>query len=185
MLKFVLLFIICVISVQAQHDLATEFRLNLSEYEEVRVVTKADGYLKESPITITSSSSPLSAGGKHDFFSQSDYWWPNPEYLDSPYVRKDGMTNPNNFVEHRRAMIRFSIHVPTLVAAYKITRNEKYAVKAIEHIKAWFVDEDTKMNPHLKYAQAVIGRSTGRGVGIIDAIHLVEVAQSIIILEKK
>lgn len=35
------------------------------------------------------------------------------------------------------------------------------------------------MNPSLLYAQAIKGRVTGRGIGIIDTIHLVEVARSI------
>ena len=39
------------------------------------------------------------------------------------------------------------------------------------------------MNPHLQYAQAIHGRTTGRGIGIIDTIHLVEVARAIEVLE--
>ena len=39
------------------------------------------------------------------------------------------------------------------------------------------------MAPHLRYAQAIHGRSPGRGVGIIDTIHLVEVARAIEVLE--
>ena len=33
------------------------------------------------------------------------------------------MTNPDNFVEHRRAMIRLSLIVPALAAAYKLTQD--------------------------------------------------------------
>src|ERR1043165_221403 len=39
------------------------------------------------------------------------------------------------------------------------------------------------MNPNLQYAQAIKGITTGRGIGIIDTIHLVEVARSIEVLE--
>ncbi|MFZ4622529.1 MAG: alginate lyase family protein, partial [Bacteroidota bacterium] len=42
----------------------------------------------------------------------------------------------------------------------------------------------TKMNPNLLYAQAINGRSTGRGIGIIDTIHLIEIARSIMILNE-
>ena len=35
------------------------------------------------------------------------------------------------------------------------------------------------MNPHLLYAQAIKGRFTGRSIGIIDTLHLVEVARAI------
>lgn len=94
------------------------------------------------------------------------------------------MTNPDNFVSHRKVLMRLSIHVAALTAAYKITGDKKYALKAIEHLRAWFVNEETKMNPSLLYAQAITRKFTGRGTGIIDTIHLIEVAQSIIVLEK-
>ena len=35
------------------------------------------------------------------------------------------------------------------------------------------------MNPNLQYAQAIHGVTSGRGTGIIDTIHLVEVAQAV------
>ena len=41
------------------------------------------------------------------------------------------------------------------------------------------------MNPHLLYAQAIKGITTGRGIGIIDTVHLIEVAQSLMKLEEK
>ena len=47
---------------------------------------------------------------------------------------------------------------------------------------AWFIDDATRMNPNLQYAQAIHGRFTGRGTGIIDTIHLVEVARAIEVL---
>jgi hypothetical protein len=38
-------------------------------------------------------------------------------------------------------------------------------------------------DPNLQYAQAIHGRFTGRGIGIIDTIHLVEVARAIEVLK--
>jgi hypothetical protein len=38
------------------------------------------------------------------------------------------------------------------------------------------------MNPNLQYAQAIHGITTGRGTGIIDTIHLVEVARASAVL---
>lgn len=121
-----------------------------------------------------------SAGGIHDFYSEGDYWWPNPNEPEGPYIQKDGMTNPDNFVDHRKAMIRLSRIVGSLASAYKITGDEKYVKQAFVHLKAWFVDSATRMNPSLLYSQAIKGRATGRGIGIIDTIQLMEVAQGII-----
>jgi hypothetical protein len=139
--------------------------------------------LKQEPITVTAQTSSRSAAGKHDFFSEGDYWWPNPVSVDSPYIQKDGMTNPDNFVAHRHAMIRFSRVMGTLGSAYKITADDKYVRHALLHCKAWFVDTATMMNPHLLYAQAIKGRFTGRGIGIIDAIQLMEITQALTVMQ--
>jgi Alginate lyase len=150
----------------------------MKNYEKDRVINAADIYLKEFPITVTAFSSPRSAGDIHDFFSEGDYWWPDPENPGGKYIRRDGQSNPDNFDWHRKAMIRLSLHVPTLTSAYILTEDQAYAEKALEHLRAWFVNESTMMSPHLKYAQAISGRVSGRGVGIIDTIHLIEVARS-------
>jgi hypothetical protein len=155
----------------------------LARLERPRVLSAAERYLREPPVTITAFPAPRSAGGPHDFYSEGDYWWPDPRSPDSPYVRRDGETNPANFVAHRDAMRRLSLIVPALVAAYGLTRDARYARHAAAHLRAWFVDERTRMNPTLLYSQAIKGRATGRGTGLIDTIHLVEVARAVEVLE--
>lgn len=144
-----------------------------------RVREEARRYLTRKPATPVASRSPRSAGGPNDFFSEGDYWWPDPKNPGGPYIRRDGMTNPDNFVDHRNFLMRLSVEVPALAAAWKITREERFADHAAAHLRAWFVTPATRMNPNLQYAQAIHGRSTGRGTGIIDTIHLVEVARAI------
>jgi Alginate lyase len=156
---------------------------NVAEIERARVLKAANEYLKESPITITASRSQRSAGGLHDFFSEGDYWWPDPQNPDGPYIQRDGMTNPNNFVDHRRYLMRLSVQVPALVAAWRLTKDQRYSKHALKHLRAWFIDEKTRMNPNLQFAQAIHGRFSGRGIGIIDTIHLVEVAQAVEVLK--
>ena len=158
--------------------------VDVATFDRARVLKAADQFLKEEPVTITASTSPRSAGGLHDFFSEGDYWWPDPNNPKGPYIQRDGMTNPENFTDHRRYLMRLSIQVPTFAAAWKLTKDKRYAAHAAQHLRAWFIDERTRMNPNLQYAQAIKGRATGRGIGIIDTIHLVEVAQAIKVMEK-
>lgn len=153
-------------------------KFDLVALERGRVLKAADKYLTEEPVTVTAFACPRSAGARHDFFSEGDYWWPDPKNPDGPYIQRDGESNPDNFVQHRRAMIRLSQIVPALAAAYKITKQRKYADHAAKHLRAWFIDPETMMNPNLQYAQAIKGRFTGRGTGIIDTLHLVEVARA-------
>jgi len=148
-----------------------------------QILAEADLALKQEPITVTASAASRSTGGIHDFYSEGDYWWPNPANPDGPYIQKDGLTNPQNFVAHRLAMIRFSQIIGALASAYKITGDEKYVKQAMVHINAWFNDPKTKMNPNLLYAQAIKGVATGRGIGIIDTIQLMEVVQGIMAMQ--
>lgn len=156
--------------------------VDVAAIDRARILKAVNAYLSEKPITVTASHSPRSSGGPHDFYSEGDYWWPDPKNPGGPYIRRDGETNPQNFTAHREAMVRLSVQVPALAAAWKITSDagmrKKYAAKVSEHLWAWFGDEKTKMNPNLEYAQAVSGVNKGRGIGIIDTIHLVEVARS-------
>jgi hypothetical protein len=157
---------------------ATMADFDLLNIERGRILSKAERYLEQEPVTVTAESCPRSAGGRHDFYSEGDYWWPDPENPDGPYIQRDGMTNPDNFVAHRHAMVRLSEITATLASAYIITGEDNYVAHAVKHLNAWFVDPATHMNPSLLYAQAIKGRSTGRKVGVIDTIHLIEVAQA-------
>ncbi len=156
----------------------------ISQQEQDYIIETATSYLDSVPVTVTASISERSEGGPHDFYSEGDYWWPDPDNPDGPYIRRDGQTNPENFVAHRLAMIRLSRIVGMETSAWLLTGEEKFAKAVADHLNAWFVQPETKMNPSLNYAQAIKGRVTGRGIGIIDAIHLIEVARSVEILEQ-
>jgi hypothetical protein len=156
---------------------------DVAEIDRARILNAANQYLKESPITITAFTSGRSAGGKHDYFSEADYFWPDPKNPNGPYIGRDGVSNPDNFVEHRRLLLRLSLQVPALTSAWGITGQQRYAVHAASHLRAWFIDPATLMNPNLQYAQAIHGSSTGNSFGIIDTIHLVEVGRAIEVLE--
>lgn len=143
-----------------------------------RIVDAGNKYLSLAPVTITDFPTKRSAGGLHDFYSQADYFWPNPKDPEGPYINRDGQSNPENFNEHRKVMVALSIQVPALTAAWLLTKDSRYAKRACDHLRAWFVTPDTRINPNLMYAQAIQGVSTGRSIGIIDTLHLVEVARA-------
>ncbi len=143
------------------------------------ILREAAWAMQQTPITVTAARNSRSAGGPHDFSSDADYWWPNPQSPDSPYIEKDGQTNPGNFIAHRLAMIRLSRIIGALASAWLLTGEEKYVRQALLHANAWFVDTATLMNPSLPYSQAVKGKTTGRSWGVIDTIQLMEVAQGL------
>lgn len=161
-----------------------DLKEQVTDFLRSETIARGEKALSEEPVTITAYIAERSAGGIHDFYSEGDYWWPNPVSPDSAYIRRDGQTNPDNFVAHRHAMIRFSSLVGDLTSAWLVTKDEKYIRQAVRHVRAWFVDPATRMNPDLQYAQAIKGIATGRGIGIIDTIHFLEVVQSLILMEQ-
>ena len=162
---------------------ATAAPLDIAAIDRARILKAADRYLTEAPVTITAFAAPRSPGSRHDYYSEADYWWPDPDNPKGPYVRKDGYSNPDKFTAHRDAVIRLGVQLPALAAAYKVTRDTRYAEQAEKHLRAWFVAPDTRMNPNLEHAQAIIGVNTGRGIGVIDTLHLVEVARAVSVLK--
>jgi hypothetical protein len=161
----------------------TQSDLDIRRIDRERVLTAADKFLKQPPVTITSFHATRTAGGSHDYYSEADYYWPNPTDPQGPYVNRDGMSNPNNFNDHRLALIGMSIAVPCLVSAFILTDDPKFARHAIDHLNAWFVDESTLMYPRLLYSQAIHGVCAGRSIGLIDTLHLVEVARATAVLD--
>lgn len=178
--KAIILFLTCLFI----QSCSTKDNYKITDVLKDIVLNKAKTYIKEAPQTITSFTCKRSAGGKHDFYSEGDYWWPDSLNIDAPYIRRDGMTNPNNFTKHREAIMGLSELVGNLTSAYLITKDTAYATAVISHCQAWFIDDATKMNPHFLYAQAIKGRHKGRGIGIIDGIHFMEVVQSLSVLEE-
>jgi hypothetical protein len=149
-----------------------------------RILKTANAALAVEPITITKFRAKLSEGGLHDFYSNGDYWWPNPETTNGlPYIQRDGQSNPDNFFEHRRCVVQLRDAVAALGAAYKTTGEDRYAAKASELLRVFFVDPATRMNPSLNYAQAIPGITPGRGIGIIDTLHLAEVPLAVRAME--
>ncbi|WP_422056406.1 alginate lyase family protein [Sphingomonas sp.] len=151
---------------------------DLRAIERRRILPRARAMLAEAPRTIASIPAPRSPGTRHDYYSEGDYWWPDPANPGGPYVRRDGRSNPDKFDGHRDALIAFGRIVPMLATAWDLTGDARFATAAMRHLRAWFVDPATAMHPNLQHAQAVIGVNTGRAIGVIDTLQIVEVARA-------
>ncbi len=158
---------------------------DVADVDRARILKAATTALTLEPPTITKFRAKLSEGGPNDFYSNGDYWWPDPTKSDGlPYIQRDGESNPDNFFQHRLAVRQLRDAVAALGAAYELTGEDRFAAKAAELLRVFFLDAKTRMNPHLQYAQAIPGVSAGRGVGIIDALHLIEVPPAITAMQK-
>jgi len=143
----------------------------VAEQDRNRILEAASRYVHEAPVTITTFPTPRSPGGAHDYYSQADYLWPDPKHPGRPYLARDGQSNPDIFNEHRRCMVALSIQMPALTAAWLLTGERRYADRACDHLRAWFVTPATRMNPNLQFAQSGKGVSQGNSPGIVDSYY--------------
>ena len=139
-------------------------------------LTKAQEALLQKPLSLTDVISPMGIRHKNEYYSNGDYWWPDLTKANGlPYIRLDGNSNPDNFSYHREVLRKIRTSVAHLARAYMHTKKETYATKALELLRVFFIDKETRMLPHLLYAQAIPGLYTGRGIGIIDTLHLTDI----------
>ncbi len=162
-----------------------ERALYVAQLDRERIIKLATSCLDIKPISLRDfPAPPTSKAGPGDYYSMGDYWWPNPDTANGlPYVQRDGQSNPDNFSQHRMMLRTFRDAVSALAAAYALDKNEEYANKAVELLNVFFVDADKRMHPHLLYAQAIPGVTDGRGIGIIDTLHLTEIPLAIEVLK--
>ncbi|MBU2871110.1 alginate lyase family protein [Colwellia sp. E2M01] len=135
------------------------------------LLKKADSTLAMTNPSVMDKNFLPPSKNKHDYLSLSRYWWPDPKSADGlPWIRKDGVTNPDTQTDDvdRGRLSKTTSAIRILALAYYFSENEKYAQKGISLINTWFLDEKTKMNPHLQYAQSVPGNPNGRRSGMLD-----------------
>jgi hypothetical protein len=158
-----------------------------ARYREVltRLKKNAEISRKRGPYSVMDKMDLPASGDKHDYLSFARYWWPNPDSNDGmPYVRRDGRTNEELLARGDRVPIgKLYDDLETLALAGYLLNDSRYANHAAMLVRTWFLDSATKMNPHLRYGQAVPGQKEGRGAGIIDTRHFIRVLDSVVLLK--
>jgi hypothetical protein len=151
------------------------------------LIAEADAAFQEGPLSVVAKTHVPPSGDKHDYYSVAPYSWPNPNTPNGlPYIDRDGQVNPERYDQafDTGALEKMSRAVASLALAYHLTDERRYAQRAGEVLRIWFLAPDTKMNPNLRFAQAVPGRVEGRPAGLIDSYRLVRVVEAIGLIGK-
>jgi hypothetical protein len=147
---------------------------------------RADAALVRPPQSVTAKQVPPPSGDVHDYVSLSIYWWPDPANPPGmPYIQRDGVRNPEADATSRydaNPLSRTVADVEQLSLAYYLAGDERYARHAVQLLRTWFLDPDTRMNPNFRYAQIIPGRDAVRGIGIIESRRFTRVVDSVALL---
>ncbi|MFD9006874.1 alginate lyase family protein [Streptomyces sp. NPDC059582] len=135
---------------------------------------RADQWLGQGPWTVVDKPRPAPGGDVHDYLSQAPYWWPSqPPTADNPwgcpYVQRDGQRNPEvDTGTDRQDVEKVFDATYDLSLAWYYTGEKRYAEKAGQILRTWFLAPATRMNPNLDHAQFIPCKYDGRAIGIID-----------------
>jgi len=145
------------------------------------LIKDADEAMEFGPVSVMEKKNIPPSGDKHDYMSLAPYYWPDPAKPDGlPYIRKDGQTNPEvKDYKDKEYQPALCSNVYTLALAYYFSDEKEYAQQAARLIRVWFLNKETAMNPNLNFAQAMKGQNTGRGAGLIDTRHYVNLIDAI------
>jgi hypothetical protein len=167
---------------QVKTDLNKGHHAFRSAYEQL--IADADKALQGGVYSVTFKEIVPPSGSKNDYMSMGPYWWPDPEKPDGlPYIRRDGVINPERDKTDRPQVGGLINDVRILSLSWYFSGESKYAEKAAQLLRVWFLEPETLMNPHLEYGQAIPGRTTGRGIGIIDTKGFSVLVDAIALLE--
>jgi hypothetical protein len=147
----------------AQTKLYASARPDVAAIDHTRILTAADHALTIAPTPLTAMPAPKSPGSSHDLYSEAE--------ADTP-----------TFTAHRDAAFNLSRDIAALAAAYRLTKDEKYAAHAALHLRAWFITPATSMTPALPYAALVPGDPKPRFEAVLTTVFFAEIAQAIPLL---
>ena len=156
------------------------------KHGEARIIEALSKFKKRS-LPVVCDTMRIEGAGIHDYMSVAPYWFDNGEGV---WERRDGERNPDVARwEDKKALSRMVSDVSLLALAerlYTQKGNEREAAAAAQRmseiLKTWFVDEGTRMNPNMKYAQFIPGKGREgkiRGSGLIELRGMMDVVESV------
>ena len=148
-----------------------------------RLLEDANRALRVKPPSVMDKHRIPPSGDKHDYISQAPYYWADTNSPGQHYIRRDGERNPESNVDSDAGRLgSVCSNVTTLGLAYYFTDDEKYAAKAAQLLRVFFLDPATRMNPNLNFGQGIPGEVDGRPTGLIGARGFVSLMDALSLL---
>lgn len=172
-------------------------RLFLQHGQNGSLQTRVEELLQEArealgrgPFSVMNKRLTAPSGDKHDYFHCSPYMWPYTDGRNQTFFqRKDGQRHPaaemysEESADYDRTSLQRVFDDATATAlAWYFTGDISFARHGAELVRVFFLDDQTKMNPHMQYAQ-YSGRESKSGIiemkdlyFFLDAVRLLQQA---------
>lgn len=162
--------------------------LALFLFSTAMIPSMAHGGPLEAPIITLGERTSLfgEKAQANEYVSYALYYWPDPADPEGPYKPVDGKKNEKlRSMDDSGKMAAFISTVCNLSRQYESTKDPRAASRAGEWLKAWFIAPETRMQPHLKYAQIRPGHQTeSDGGGIIDLYRMPDFLDALAALKR-
>ena len=158
-----------------------------------QLLESADKSLGNPLYSVVHKTTLPPSGDRHDYWHPAPYWWPNPDTPDGlPYIYRDGeriegtrLYEPESDRYDRTRLQRMFDETITLALAWYFSGKTAYAERGAQLVRQWFINPETRMNPHLRYSQVRMGHRNNQGSNsglietkdfyfLLDAIRLLE-----------
>lgn len=147
------------------------------------IIEDADAALEQPIVNVVEEGALPPSGDPHDYYSYSPYWWPDTENPDGPYIWRDGVTNPDRYTSDVSRLETMCDAISSLVPAWYFTGEERYAERAVQQLRAWFLNPATRMNPNVQFGQKRRGHNYNSPSGVLEAWRMRWVIDCAILLE--
>ncbi|MEZ5277235.1 MAG: alginate lyase family protein [Opitutaceae bacterium] len=148
-----------------------------------KLEAEAADVITAGPWSVIDKKGAAPSGDPHDFVGLSAYWWPNPDRADGlPYVPRDGVVNPEQELYDGPAIRTMADAFGKLAAHAYFCGSVQSGERAAVVLERWFIDPETRMNPHLEYGGYTPGIWNGTGWGIVGTHVLVGLLEAVALL---
>lgn len=153
-----------------------------------------------APWTVTKKPFPPPSGDDHDYMSFAPYRWPDCSNVQNTtaltaeqiweqcnYTTIDGKLNADNrIVDNIGDFESLTDAVLYNSLAWHLSGDDTYSTRVTQWIEAWFLSNDTGMNPNLNYAQMSGGPSgqVGTHTGILDLKGMAKIVSGVLLLRQ-
>jgi len=181
------LLLACVLTARAEKPLLWNYdRLYTIKNDETYNKVKsgyewnAKAFLDRENVVVNNKPAKFVSDTRH-YVSMGVYWWPDPENPDGPYIRKDGLVNPETADYDAPKLSMMIRRVRDFAVAFYLTGDHTYKDAFVSQLNAWFLDPETGMLPNFQYGQIHPGSNgnIGNAAGLIEAYPFNDVLDAI------